>query len=33
MVAEGVLIKILKSGHEDSYSQVIEEYGNKLLIT
>lgn len=33
MVAEKLLIKNLKKGHEDAYRQVIEEYGNKLLRT
>ncbi|WP_312810791.1 sigma-70 family RNA polymerase sigma factor [Sedimentibacter sp.] len=33
MVADKLLIKNLKRGHEDAYRQVIEEYGNKLLRT
>ncbi|WP_312701771.1 sigma-70 family RNA polymerase sigma factor [Sedimentibacter sp.] len=33
MVAEKLLIRNLKKGHEDAYRQVVEEYGNKLLRT
>lgn len=33
MVAEGILIKNLKMGHEDAYRQVVEAYGSKLLRT
>lgn len=33
MVAEGLLIKNLKKGHEDAYRHVIEAYGSKLLRT
>ncbi|WP_326907214.1 RNA polymerase sigma factor [Sedimentibacter sp. MB31-C6] len=32
-MAEKLLIKNLKKGHEDAYRQVIEDYGNKLLRT
>lgn len=33
MVAERLLVKNLKKGHEDAYRQIIEEYGNRLLRT